>query len=278
MPEGPECYCFAEDLNELLRGKYLISLFYDNTFKHVKDIDQLNVINKLKKVTSKGKKIIFHFQKGYLIISLGLEGSFYLSDHKPNTLVRTEWGEEILSDSEGSDELNILSTDIVSYQDTRHFGHFEYFATKKEMEARLSEIGIDLIRDPPTFEEWMKVMGRPRKTTTLCIFLLNQKYFASIGNFLRADIMYDARIDPFRNIGSLNKNDHKRLFESTMKIIIKATEEGGASLRTYKDIKGRKGQYETLAYGKTEDAYGNKIVGKKDSQGRTMWYCPDLQK
>ena len=49
--------------------------------------------------------------------------------------------------------------------------------------------------------------------------LLDQKIIAGIGNYLRSEILYYAKIDPFKKIKDFDENDYKNLYNSMNHII-----------------------------------------------------------
>ncbi len=270
MPEGGEVAVFADSLNKLFKGQYLISYSFNQKFKHTRDLEVLPAMNKLLEVVSRGKKIIFKFSDGFLLSSLGLEGSWYLGDERSSTHFTSLWGEKI----DGFFKL----TEVLSYADFRSFGWLEFFKTEEELEKRL-DIGIDLLKDPPDFPLFKSTLAQKKKTSTeICSFLLDQKYFSSIGNYLRSEILYDAKIHPRRTIGSLSENDLRNLWSSSLRIVKESYEQGGASLQTYKDLFGKLGTYKTIIYGNTKDPLGNEIKKEKDKDGRTIWFVPSIQK
>lgn len=266
MPEGPEIKCFAENIDSVFSGKYLLG-FWREEFSHFRNLEKIQLPNRLRKVYALGKKIIFEFEKGYLLSSLGLEGGWYLGERtqeKPSTLFKSLWAEKI------NDKI-FLTKHFLSYDDTRRFGLLEYFETKEELEKRC-EVGIDLLGDEVNYEQWKKAILRGKKSQ-ICLTLMEQKYVAGIGNYLRSDILYSAKIDPKALTGDLTEKELKRLYDTSLKIIKLSYEQGGAK-GSYTDLYDRQGNYECLVYGKKVDSKGNKVETFKDKNGRTVWHVP----
>ena len=273
MPELPEVYTLAEDINLTFAGKYLLSFNYAHDFKHFKRLDEIECPARLIKVYSRGKKIIFEFENFYLLSTLGMQGLWYLGNQRSWTLFSSIWG------SEHSEDFFQLEG-ILSYEDVRHFGWLEFFKTKNELEKRL-DIGIDLLKEPPTFEQWKEVIKgacKRRGRLPICEFLIEQKYFNGIGNYLRAEILYFAKINPRRTIISLKEDESKTLWRVALDKIKEATLGRGASLRDYKDLFGNKGNFQVIIYQQKFDIHGNQIESFSDSKRRTVWFCPAIQK
>jgi len=278
MPEGPEIRVLSDSINSVFQNKYLISIWFDPNFNHFKNLSLVDLPQRLIRCYSIGKKIIFQFENGFLISSLGMVGSWSLESSiklKPSTLFRGVWGDKIENPSNNFFQLER----ILSYADQRHFGHLEYFATEEELNTRL-DLGLDLlqksIENINFYEEWKKALLRGKKSQ-ICEVLMEQKYISGIGNHLRANIMYHAKINPKKIVGTLTSEELKRLYDSSRYIIVKCYEEGGAE-GDYTDLNGNYGKYEHICYGKKRDSSENIIESFVDKGKRTVWFCPEIQK
>jgi len=264
MPEGPEVATFADDLNQLLKGKRVREYEYDPDFKHLKNIDQIKGTLVVQRVFSHGKKIIFSFENGsYLLSFLGLEGRWYLAE----------------------DENNLHSSTLfklffkgmcICYRDTRHFGYIEYIKDYDKLSLKLDS-GLDILNVDTNDEDWNEVyeeaINRHRQELKICEFLMDQRYILGIGNYLRAEILYHAKIDPFKGIKSLTFEEKERIRLYSSQEIKKAYKLRGASLRTYKDFYGNSGKYEPVIYGNKISPDERVIERGKDKSSRTIWYC-----
>lgn len=262
MPEGPEVASFADDLNEAIGGKEIFDFKWDCSFSHFKNLDQVPLGTIVKKVRSRGKKIIFYLDNGgFLLSSLGMEGSWYLKEkeEKSSTLVHLFFEDVILC-----------------YRDTRHFGHLEYYSTREELESRL-DIGLDILFDEISFNQWeekiKEAIKRHRKELSISEFLLEQRYISGIGNYLRAEIIYQSKVNALAPISTLSKEELERLLKFSIREARASYQGKGASLRTYKDMKGNEGKYHPVIYGKKLSPDGMEILKTKDRNGRAIWYC-----
>ena len=109
-------------------------------------------------------------------------------------------------------------------------------------------------------------------------FLLDQDKFSGIGNYLRAEILYDSKIDPFRKVGSLSKKEIDNLFKSTKKIVLKAYECGGHTLQSYTDPLGAIGRYAPKVYRREKDPEGRIVQIDLTSDNRAIYWVPEIQK
>jgi len=269
MPEGPEVKIIAEGLRKLLDNKILEEVIVNERWRHypippIVVEEPLRVID----VSYRSKKIIFTLLpiNGednfiYLVSRLGMEGKWVLKKGKHSGV-----------------ELRFNDGLILYYDDTRHFGDINLARNERELKFLFRGFGPDYLIDEITEEEWLKTLGQKTVANKeVCIFLLSQKYFSGVGNYLRSEIMYDARINPRKLIGDLNDQEKLRLLHSTLEIIQLSYEFGGLTISTYWDVYGKKGGYVPMVYGRNVDDLGNEVKRFKDKDGRMVHYVPNVQ-
>jgi formamidopyrimidine-DNA glycosylase len=93
----------------------------------------------------------------------------------------------------------------------------------------------------------------------LGIALHNQAVISGIGNYLRAEIMWHARISPHRPCNSLSADELTRLYNSIVSTYRTAYEGG----------------YQMQVYRRTIDGTGHPVCREPGSQ--TLWWSPQLQ-
>lgn len=267
MPEGPEVATFANDLHDLLADCKITLIEYASDFSHFKNLHHITKKLTVERVYAHGKKIVFTFKNGsYLLSFLGLEGSWFKSndDIELNNLVLFKMK---------------VNDFFLYYKDTRHFGSIEYILDYETLCQRLDK-GIDILNGENKIEDWQRVINeaikRHRIPLQVCEFLLEQRYILGIGNYLRAEIIYAARINPFKTVNELTLNEIEQIAKFSTIEIQRAYEGRGASLRTYKDFSGQEGNYKTRIYGHSISPDGFPIQRVKDRNNRTLWYCREI--
>lgn len=272
MPEKPEVQIIALKLNELFTNKLLIDIIWDisSVYKDgLPKYKELGLPLKLLKVYSRGKKVIFCLEnQKYLISSLGMSGVWLLKkDQHSNLTLR-------FGKRRGS--FNIVE-ETLYFDDQRHFGKLNVILNKEEYEAELAKLGPDLLQDQITKEEWY-LRFRKRCRLQICNALLKQEIFSGIGNYLRADILYKAKIKPDRRISELTDEELEILRIKSIETIKESFEKGGYSIKDYRDPFGNEGKYQPIIYNQSKDPHGNKIVTNTFTDKRTIWWCPVIQK
>jgi formamidopyrimidine-DNA glycosylase len=164
------------------------------------------------------------------------------------------------------------------YDDSRHFGLLDVVNTTAGLQKLLKEVGPDLLQDSISVQQYYEVLSRKRLSgKTIMSFLLEQKYFSGVGNYLRSEILYACRLDPRRTLGTLTQNDIISLYTNTMNTLQESLKFGGLTIATYWDPDGRKGLYTVRVYGKDKDPLGNPVEQIKDEHDRTVHWVPKLQ-
>lgn len=281
MPEGPEVTIIAEGLNKLLSGCYLLGFEYNNKSRYSKkapdgyiDFQQSLVDGMVKiiEVRNRGKFIYWVFNNGfYLMQTLGLSGGWF-HEEKRNS------GCNLIFKSKETYEIS-----TIYYDDQRRFGTMKFTNDRKVLENKLTQIGPDILNDHDfDVADWLAIFHKPRNQNKLLIKLItDQKIISGIGNYLRAEILYEAKLSPHRIIHTLSDKELSKLYKAAKYCITEAYKQGGTSIRHYSDINDVEGTYglELKVYRKKKDPQGKSIKPEKiagDSQ--TMYWVPGVQK
>lgn len=281
MPEGPEAKRMAESLARYILGNSLISITIDEKSKYTNPIkypngipgySRLNLPLTVVDVYSRGKKLIIHLKKegssvddqlkndGFLVFTLGMEGKFLKEPTSHSNL-----------------HLNFENR-IAYFDDVRHFGSVEICIGFAELEVRLSDLGPDLLQDEISAELWRKIFRRCSQNFQICRALMDQDKVSGIGNYLKAEILYRARIRPDRTLRSLSDDELERLRIIGHQTIREAYAYHGNTIASYWDMDGNKGLFQCQVYGKAKDPEGNEVVKNTFTDGRTTHWVPALQK
>ena len=276
MPEKPEVQSFADSLNKLLAGEELLELKLDKKSRYRKagkSLANLPTLNNslpltIKRVWSKGKKIIFDLGRIFLVSSLGLEGKWIPKPQNHSNL----WLVYEVESGDTTKEKKIY------FDDVRHHGTLEIIVGKRELETRLAKIGPDLLNDDVTVKQWLKVYRQKvLANKEICKVMMEQKYFSGIGNYIKAMALYKAGIRPDALIEELEDKDLAVLYKYVKRIIRDAYEARGASIRSYKDFNGDKGDFKVEVYGKKHDKKGREVIVTVHSDGRSTHWVPSYQ-
>jgi len=208
MPEGPEVRQFADALNQALGGKPIVSLLARTKTAKVWEKEHPGVLlnKRIERVLSHGKHLVGLIEGGYYFHShLMMWGSWTVLDNPPQEIDRRERSRIVVPDAcailysapifnlgagnpfETVENLRTLGTDILPYPDEKPF-------------------------DAPMFLP--KLLTPENSDRTIGAALLDQQIVAGIGNYLRAEILFDCRLDPWRKIADLTADELERLIHS----------------------------------------------------------------
>jgi len=122
--------------------------------------------------------------------------------------------------------------------------------------------------------------GRNR-TRSLKSFLMDQQIIGGIGNIYACEILYRVGFSPRRKTSDLVPDDWRRIERVMFAILSRAIDCRGTSISDWRDLFGRKGEYqkELLVYGREgeECPRCGGIIQRERILGRGTWFCPGCQ-
>ena len=272
MPEGPEVRIVAEQLDQWFAHEQLNSVERIGGRYLKNPVPGLSVFETtlpatLTCVASKGKLIGFYFDNGwFLFSSLGMTGS---------------WGE--VKEKHSAVQFN-FSNGSAFYTDPRRFGRLEFLYGSDAADAKFDSLGPDLVSVAlgidPAFRTSRFCDCFENSSKTIVEDLMNQKIVSGVGNYIKSEALYRARISPWRQTSSLNTEEWKGLFTAIKQIMVESYKAGGATLATYKHLDGSTGGYseKLKVYGKFFDPEKRLIQKETTKDGRTTWWVPEVQK
>jgi formamidopyrimidine-DNA glycosylase len=269
MPESPEVQYVADTIRTCV-GQRLVSVDIRNGRykKHGPPTHfsafQADLPLKLLEVQKKGKVTILVFEKGWWLISkLGLTGWWYLEGRAPS------W-------HKATPNLTfIFGSHRLVYTDTLSYGTITLTRDRKAIErewGRLAPDILDAATEDAIVLDRIDYLHSKKKTwgrQMLEDVLMDQEAVVSgIGNYLKAEVLYEARISPLRTVGSLNSGDWKKILASARRIC-------KTMLKHMEDPDAYMG--EMRVYMREKDPLGNPVQRHKSKSGRTTYWVPALQ-
>lgn len=306
MPEVVEVKLTALWLNKELAGKQIkkIVIHGGRYSRHpLTNIDMINdnkpVINK---IDSKGKLMWFELNNGVYIMSrFGLQGEWGFEKHKHS-------GVEFVFDSHDS----LYYTDPIAYGTlTISYNYFEF-------DDEVGKLGIDVLADyydskfvKNKIEKYLMPKNRLNKSRynkeVIKILMDQQVLFCGIGNYLSAEILYEAKISPYTKIGKIYDDDELlHTLITAIKYVVKKSyinadigylehmEKGiekfiktlRANIYRNKNYKynyqkdtiiEKNDVFQYKVYQKDTDPLGNPVEKSKIIKGRTTHWSPKVQ-
>jgi len=247
MPELPEVEIVRQSLEKKVKDKIIQKVLVKNRnlrFKiHSKFKGHLHK-KKIKKVYRFSKYLILEFEdtSGF-IIHLGMSGTIHLIDlNKKNTFTNTSfYHSPTLPKKHNHVEIQFDKIKLI-YNDPRRFGYLLTFNNKIELKKKFSHFGPEPFFNSFNVEYITKYFKKKEKN--IKNFLLDQKFVSGIGNIYASEILFISKINPFKKVKNLTKDECKKILLNSKLVLKKAIRKGGSSIKNFKNINGKLGNFQ----------------------------------
>lgn len=272
MPEKPEVITVARKLSLKLIGREIIDVkvLWDNIIEGIAPDEFCARLKgeKILKIDTRGKWIVFHLTDFLLLTHLRMEGKFLY--RKPSDDILKH--EHVIITLDNGVELR--------FQDVRKFGKMRIIPKidPENYEPFLS-LGLevwDKKLTPAYLLEKYKKKSLPIKSV-----LLDQSIMTGIGNIYADEILFLSRLNPIIPAKLLKEEDLKKIIDNTVITLDKAIKEGGTTIRSYTSEEGVSGLFQNSLFVHSREneecsICKTKIVKIKVG-GRGTYYCPKCQ-
>ena len=272
MPELPEVETVRRGLEKLILGKKIsnIDIRYPKMIKTDLHEFQKEMSGQvIQSMGRRGKYLLFYLSDKVLISHLRMEGKYF---YYPDQVPERKHAHILIHFEDGG---------TLVYEDVRKFGTMEllapklleaYFVTKK-LGPELTEQDFDLAR----LKLALKKSKKPIKS-----HLLDQTLVAGLGNIYVDEVLWRAKIHPFRSSNSLSSQEARKVHDETIKVLGQAVEKGGSTIRTYTNAFGEDGTMQEFhqVYDKAGQACSRcgSMIEKIQLGGRGTHFCPKCQR
>ncbi len=183
MPEGPEIKQAADAVARAIVQTPLISISF--AFEHLKPYEQTLVQEQIWAVQAKGKAMLIRFANQLNIYSHNqLYGKWYIQ--KANAYPNTNRQLRLAIHTQKKAALLYSASDIAVLADEDLAIH-----------PFLSRLGPDVLDDATTLEEVHdRLLDKRFYRRGLTGLLLNQGFLCGLGNYLRSEVLFVARVHP----------------------------------------------------------------------------------
>lgn len=261
MPEGVEVRLFTEELNKKFSGHVLKDIkILGGKYSRQVEFKGFSLLKKalplkIEGVFNKGKFCWIKFEKGWSIwVTFGLTGMFRFECENHCNIY-----------------FDMGKSGHFYYKDMRNFGTLKACQCEKELQKKLSSLGVDPLEEKVTGEYLMNKVSSMRSNPEVGKVMIDKQSFVSgIGNYMRAEILYFSKISPFRKVKNINLKEWNRIAQECNRIF-------ADSYRIQK--RGGLHTYPFSVYAQKFDNKGRKVVAEKLGAGdRTIWWVPEVQK
>ena len=235
MPELPEVETVRLTLKNLIVGKTIeqVIIKYDKMIKGTDSVtfQELLAGETLQDIGRYGKYLFFHFNKVTLISHLRMEGKYFI---------------KLNSDSIEKHEhmiFNFTDSSSLRYHDTRKFGTMELVPINTQLDSSsIMKMGLEPFNvqfNVDYLKTKIKKSIRPIKS-----FLLDQNNVSGLGNIYVDEVLFLSKLHPETKACDLSNADLQNIVDASKKVLTKAVELGGTTIRSYLSSLGVTGRFQ----------------------------------
>jgi len=268
MPELPEVETTKNGLEKLLTNKKISKVEILNPNLRWK-INQ-SIISKLNNKTinsfsRRGKYILFNFDKGHLMIHLGMSGKINVVDLNQPLKKHDHF-------------LLYFNNEVMRFNDPRRFGSI--FFLENLNHKLLNSLGVEPLED--TFHENYLYEKSRNKTQNVKAFIMDSKIVVGVGNIYACESLFKTGINPKTKANKISRQLYVNLSTNIKEVLNKAIKAGGTTLQDFAKVDGKPGYFsqELSVYGReNENCYNcNGKIQRIIQNQRSTFYCPKCQK
>lgn len=301
MPEGPEIIITSQYLKTKLKKKKIESIeilsgrYLHQKLRWIELTD--NVPLTIDDINSKGKFMWMDLKDSdgrdiYMMNTFGMTGLWSFKNN-PSARIKMTIKSNTLQNK----------TYTLYYIDPRNFGTIEFTSSRTTLQNRIDKLAPDILKTNMSDNDLVDMINNfittSKKNKNLVKVLMDQNSIVSgIGNYLVAEILYDAKLNPHRDLSSLSNRELKILAHSMRKItkysycdnlteylehykIFMKTRlqkiDSGKFPNYHPDIKSKHG-FKFKVYQQLIDPLGNQVIKDMIVKDRKIHWVKEVQK
>ena len=247
MPELPEVEVVRQSLDKKIIQKEVKKVIVRNRnlrFKIPLNFSSFLEKKKITKVDRFSKYLILYLSNNsYCLIHLGMSGTIHIVyKSKKNFLTNTSfYNSPTLPKKHNHIEISFENLRLI-YNDPRRFGFFQIINNQDLLKKRFSHLGPEPFDE--NFNKEYVTSYFEGKKKNIKNYLLDQNFVSGIGNIYASEILFLSKVNPFKRVDLLSILDCKKIIKNSRKILNIAIEKGGSSIRDFKNISGKKGNFQ----------------------------------
>lgn len=268
MPEGPEIYRAAQQMHAAVTCQAIeLSLLHPALAPRSKALKHATIT----RVQARSKAMLTEFSTGDVLYSHNqLYGQWRLHPLGEALLPRQI---RLVIKTQSHQAVLYSATDFAWLH-----------AGREQHHPYIAKLGPEVLADGMTPAVLAQRLGMfPRRN--LATALLDQSVLAGLGNYLRADILFVARLSPLLRVGELSTAQVKNLAKLVHQLSWRSLTQDGVLLPmlAYKKLRAQGHDYEAARF-YVFDREGAPCrvcrtpIARTDIGGRGVFFCPECQK
>ncbi len=272
MPELPEVETTKKGIQPYLANTTITGVIirqFSLRWPIANDLADVLTNQIINRVSRRAKYLLIEFDKGTLMIHLGMSGSLRILD-------KLEQG--ILGKHDHID-IELSNGYILRYNDPRRFGSVLWTSDPISQHKLIAHLGPEpLLKEFNA--EYLQRQAQLKRCSVKTL-IMNGKVVVGVGNIYANESLFLANIHPRIPAQSMSISQSVKLTEQIKSVLERAIKSGGTTLKDFTNSDGKPGYFaqHLNIYGrKGEDCFicKSRIQHYKESQ-RATYYCPLCQ-
>ena len=286
MPELPEIEIVKRSLFKMVNKAKIVNVKINNKnlrYKIPHTLSKKLINEKILKISRRSKYLIFHFKNKLLLVHFGMSGKFLIVRSKDNKMFKTSFYYDLNILAKHNHIYFVLNNGLVLiYNDVRRFGFFKLFENIKLKEIiYLKKLGPEPFSVLFCIKYVQKFIKNRKKN--IKNLLMDQTFVSGLGNIYVNEALFLSKIHPLRQCSNLERKSIKNLIYNIRKVLKIAINQGGSSIRDFKNVYGKSGNFQQFfnVYGQ-ENKNCSRIsckgkIKKISISNRSSFYCNSCQ-
>ena len=282
MPELPEIEIVKRSLFKKINKAKIVNVKINNKnlrYKVTHALPKKLINEKILKISRRSKYLIFHFKNKLLLAHLGMSGKFLIIRSKDKKMFKTSFYYDLDILAKHNHIHFILNNGLeLIYNDVRRFGFFKLFENIKLKEITyLKKLGPEPFSVLFCIKYVQKFIKNRKKN--IKNLLMDQTFVSGLGNIYVNEALFLSKIHPLRQCSNLERKSIKNLIYNIRKVLKIAINQGGSSIRDFKNVYGKSGNFQQFfnVYGQ-ENKNCSRIsckgkIKKISISNRSSFYC-----
>ena len=272
MPEGPEIKIAADKIAKAIALKPIKEIFF--AFEHLKPYQDILAKQLIIKVDTKGKGMLIHFDNGLSIFSHNqLYGKWMIRNSYSYPDTKRQLRLAIHNQKKSA---LLYSASNIEVLDEKAIAIHPF----------LSRLGLDVLDSKTTSRKVKaRLQNKSFQRRRFTSLLLDQGFLAGLGNYLRSEILFLARVHPTLRPVDCSEQQISALAKAAIKVPQQSYQTQGITndLKLVLKLKTRgykRQDYRHWVFGREERPcyVCNTSIIKEISAGRRYYFCPNCQK
>lgn len=260
MVEGHSVHRVAADQRKLFVGKKFKAWSPNKRFQ-----DEAKLISnkKYEKIVPIGKNLFAFFEGGHVMhVHFGMSGRWSIFTKNKNPPPPKSTTRLILESKDG----------LVSHLSamTVRLGDHTFFEEKKR------KLGEDPLSENPDVDDLFLRVSKSKKTISK--LLMDQGFFAGVGNIYRAEILFVSKTNPSLKGVNMTREQFDRVWNASVSLMQSGFQTGRISSMTQKEAKKLGDPYRRrYVYNQSKCLICKGRIQSFSESSRTVWFCSHCQ-